>query len=165
MSINKIGKSLLSVCFNFAFLATLGFSPLVSEEFVLTVSPERAQIIEEIVTTMGETSVVMLGFKKKHLEELSKKLRGMGSFNFLGYIFTHPELKEHMKVIADSSWKFDGIMKSTRNGFDRDKAAGTLWDQIPGFARLLDVSEQKLTKFSEKSEWDELVQYLVKHVR
>jgi hypothetical protein len=114
---------------------------------------------------MGETSVPMLLFKKKQLEELSKKLKGMGSFNFLGYIFTHPELKEYMKEIAESSWKFDGIMKSTRKGFDRDKAAGTIWDQIPGFAKLLDVSEEKLTQFAEKGDWDDLVQYLVKHVR
>lgn len=162
---NKIGKNLLSVCFNLFFLMTLSFSSLTAEEFVLTVSEERAQIIEEIVTTMGETSVPMLLFKKKHLEELSKKLKGMGSFNFLGYIFTTPELKEYMKEIANSSWKFDGIMKSTRKGFDRDKAAGTLWEQIPGFATLLDVSEERLTQFAEKSEWDELVQYLVKHVR
>jgi hypothetical protein len=165
MSISKIGKSLLSVCFNFAFLAALGLTPLVSEEFVLTVSQERAKIIEEIVVTMGETSVPMLVFKKSHLEDLSKKLKGMGSFNFLGYIFTHPELKEHMKEIADSSWKFNGIMKSIRKGFDRDKAAGTIWEQIPGFARFLGVTEERLILFAEESEWDELVQYLVKHVR
>jgi hypothetical protein len=156
---------LLSVYFNLFFLITLFFTQLSAEEFVLTVSEERAEVIEEIVTTMGETSVPMLLFKKKQLEELSKKLKGMGSFNFLGYIFTHPELKEYMKEIAESSWKFDGIMKSTRKGFDRDKAAGTIWDQIPGFAKLLDVSEEKLTQFAEKGDWDDLVQYLVKHVR
>lgn len=165
MFIIKSGKRLLNACFKIVVLSALGFSTLTAEDFVLTVSEERAQVIEEIVTTMGDTNVVMLKFKEKHLRELSQKLRGMGSFNFLGYIFTHPELKEKMPSIGDSSWKFNGFMGSVRKGFDRDRAAGTLWDQIPGFARLVDVDEARLKKFVQQSEWDDLVRYLIKHVR
>ncbi len=165
MSIGKSGMSLSNVCFKLFVIATIGLSSLFSEEFVLTVSAERETIIEEIVTTMGTTFTPLLKLKEKQLRELSKKLRGMGSFNFLGYIFTQPELKEHMRTIEDSSWKFNGFMGSVRKGFDRDKAAGTIWEEIPGFARLLDVDEAKLHKFIEKNQWDELVQYLVKTVR
>ena len=165
MFISKSGKSLLSVCSKFLIVASLGFSTLFSDEFVLTVSERRAQVIEEIVTTMSTTYTVMLKFKEKHLRELSSELTGMGSFNFLGFIFTNRELKEHMSVIADSSIKFNSIMGNVRKGFEREKNAGTIWEHIPGFARLLDVNEAKLHKFIEKNQWDELVQYLVKNVR
>ena len=165
MSINKSGKSLSNVCFKLFVGATIAVSSLFSEEFVLTVSSERAEIIDEIVTTMGNTNLILLKFKESQLKELSKKLKGMGSFNFLGYIFTQPELKEQMKAIEDSSWKFNGFMGSVRRGFDRDKASGSIWEQITGFARLLDVDEEKLHKFIEKSQWDELVHYLVETVR
>ncbi len=165
MSIIKNGKSLLSVCFKLAALATISMSTLFSDEFVLTVSPERAEIIEEIVTTMGETYTVMLKFKEPHLKELSKQLKGMGSLNFLAYIFTRSELLENMRIIADSSLKFNGIMGSVRKGFDREKASGSLWTDIPGFATMLGVDEAKLVKFAHKSQWDELVQYLVENVR
>lgn len=165
MSINKSGISLSNVCFKLFFMATLGISSLFSEEFVLTVSQERAEIIEEVVTTMGTTNLVLLKFKEGHLKEISKNLKGMGSFNFLGYIFTNSELKDYMKPIAESSWKFNGFMGSVRKGFDRDKASGTIWEQISGFAALLEVDETKLHKYIEKSQWDELVHYLVETVR
>ncbi len=165
MSINKSGKSLSSACFNFFIVSLVFVSSLFSDEFVLTVSNERAEIIEEIVTTMGETNLVLLKFKESHLKELSKKLKGMGSFNFLGYIFSNSELKDQMHSIEDSSWKFNGFMGSVRKGFDRDKASGSIWEQIPGFAKLLDVDETKLHKFIDKSQWDELVHYLVATVR
>ncbi len=165
MFIIKNGKSLSSVCSKFIVLAALACSTLFSEEFVLTLTDERARIIEEIVTTMGQTNLILLKFKENHLRELSQKLRGMGSFNFLGYIFTTSELKENMHSIIDSSWKFNGFMGNVRKGFERDKASGTIWDQIPGFARLLDVNEAKLQRFIEKNQWDELVEYLEKNVR
>jgi hypothetical protein len=165
MRINKSGISLSNVCFKLCFIGAIGLSSLVSEEFELTVSQERAEIIEEVVTTMGTTNLIMLKFKQSHLKEISKNLKGMGSFNFLGYIFTHSDLKNYMEVIADSSFKFNGIMENTRKGFDRDKASGKIWEEIPGFAKLLSVDESKLHKYIEKSQWDELVRYLVETVR
>ena len=165
MFIIKNGRSLSSACFKIAALATISISSLFSEGFVLTVSPERAEIIEEIVTTMSETNVILLKFKETELRELSKNLKGMGSLNFLGFIFTHSNFLEHLRVIADSSWKFNGFMGSVRKGFDREKANGSLWIDIPGFAELLSVDAAKLVKFANKSQWDELVQYLVETVR
>jgi hypothetical protein len=162
---SKIGKGLSNVCFKAFAIATIGISSLVSGEFSLTVSPEREEVIEEIVTTMATTWLPMLKFKETHLKDLSKKLEGMGSFNFLGYIFTHSDLRDHMHTITESSIKFDKIMGNVRKGLERAKNAGTIWEDIPGFAALLEVEADELTAFAHKSNWDGLVRYLDKNVR
>ena len=165
MRVNVRGMSLLSVCYKLVIVMALGVSSLCSREFVLTVSSEREKVIEEVVVTMGDTNVILLKFKEKHLRELSKQLRGMGSLNFLGYIFIHPELKERMKPIYSSMFKWNGFMESVRKGFDREKALGTLFDDIPGFASLMDVDASRLEKFAMKDDWDKFVVYLIDNVR
>ena len=159
------GMSLSNVCFKFLVVAVLGLSSLCSEEFTLTVSPDRAQMIEEIVVTMGETNVILLKFKERHLRELSAKLRGMGSLNFLGYIFMDPELKSHMAAIRRSGFKWNGFMESVRKGFDREKASGKIFDEISGFATLLDVNAAVLKGYVAKDDWDGFVVYLIDNVR
>jgi|688.fasta_scaffold712945_2 hypothetical protein len=165
MFIVKSGNLLSKVCFSLAFAILSYNSTLLGDEFVLTVSDERALAIEEIVTTMGQTNVILLKLKEPKLKEISKKLKGMGSFNFLGYIFIHPELKSQMLPIEDSMFKFNAFMNSVKKGFDRDKANGTLYEQISGFADLVRVDAAKLKKYAEKSDWDGLVKYLIKETR
>ena len=165
MRINMRGTSLLNVCFKLCILATLGFSSLRGEEFVLTVSSERAKMIEEIVVTMGQTNVILLKFKESHLRGLSRQLRGMGSLNFLGYIFTHPELKENMQYIRNSGFKWNGFMESVRKGFEREKASGKIFGEIAGFANMMGVKESALNAFVQKSDWDGFVSYLIDNVR
>lgn len=165
MSINMRGMSLSNACFKLFIIASLGFTSLFSKEFTLTVSAEREKIIEEIVITMGDTNLLFLKFKERHLRELSKQLRGMGSLNFLGYIFTHSELKDRMEPIRDSSFKWNGFMESVRKGFVREKEAGGLLDEIPSFARFLSVNEAALIRFTEQNDWDGFVSYLVDNVR
>jgi hypothetical protein len=156
---------LSKACFKLAISILACSANLFADDFVLTVSDQRALVIEEIVTTMGQTNVIMLKLKEPKLKELSKTLKGMGSFNFLGYIFIHPELRLQMLPIEDSFFKFNAFMKSVRNGFDRDKANNTLDEQIPGFADLLRVDAAKLKKYADKSDWDGLVHYLIKETR
>ena len=131
------------------------------EAFELTVSPERAEAIEEIVVTMGESNVIWLKIQEKYLREISRRTKGMGSFNFLGYIFIHPEWKPHMRSIRKSWIKWNGFMESVRKGFLREKEAGVLDEQIDGFAEMLHVNAKFIRMLVKKNDWDGIVSYLI----
>ena len=90
----------------------------VEKAFEVKVSENEGKAIAEIVTTLGTTSLVGLGFKKGHLKSLGAGLKGIGTLHFLGYIFSNPELRAHMKTIRKSSLKWDGFLDGLKPGFE-----------------------------------------------
>lgn len=145
----------------FLFVAVLGFSSISSEEFSVKVSEDEGKAISEIVTTLGKTSLVALGFKKGHLKSLGQGLRGIGSLHFLGYILSNEELRSHMKTIRKSSFKWDGFMDGLKPGFERELKSNKLIEDLPSFAALTKADHQKLLVRAQEHNWDEFVAILV----
>ncbi len=145
----------------FLFVAVLAFSSVYSEEFVVKVSEDEGKAISEIVTTLGKTNLVALGFKKGHLKALGQGLRGIGSLNFLGFILINEELKGHMRTIRKSSFKWDGFMDGLKPGFERELKSNKLVEDLPAFAALAKVDPQQLLVKAEAHNWDEFVAILI----
>lgn len=131
------------------------------EEFTLEVPNEKKELIVELVSTMGTTSTIGLGFKKSHLEEIGRELRGVGPLHFLGYIFSRQDLKTHMKKIRKSSFKWNGFMKGLTPGMKRAYNNQTLMNRLPGFASYLKVSAEPLQKAAQQQDWHQFVEILI----
>ncbi len=142
-------------------LAALSFSSLSADEFEVKVTEDEGKAITEIVTTLGKTSLVALGFKKGHLKTLGQGLKGIGSLHFLGYILSSDELKGHMKTIRKSSIKWDGFMDGLKPGFETALKSNKLIEDLPSFARLTKSDHQKLTAKAHDHNWDEFVAILI----
>lgn len=138
---------------------------VVSEQidFKLEVSDDHAKIIDEIIVTMGSSSVIGLGFKKNHLKALGKKINGVGTLQFLGYIFTRDDLKKHMANIRKSSMKWNGFMDGVKPGLNKIEASKELYSDLPGFAKTLNVKTDPLVKKAEEKDWNGFVSYLIQN--
>lgn len=136
---------------------------LTSNTFKIEVTQEHAVIIDEIITTMGNSSVIGLGFKRGHLHALGKKIDGIGSLQFLGYIFSQENLKKHMINIRKSSMKWNGFMDGIKPGLNKIEATKELYVDLPGFASTLKVATDPLVKKAEERDWNGFVSYLVKN--
>ncbi len=110
-------------------------------KFEVKVSETEAKAISEIVTTLGTTSLVGLGFKKGHLKALGAGLRGIGTLHFLGYIFSKEELRSHMKTIRKSSLKWDGFLDGLKPGFETAYKSKKLMEELDGFVTVLVESD------------------------
>ncbi len=132
-------------------------------EFVLNVDQKKGAIIEEIITTMGTSSTLGLGFKKNHLRSLGKQLDGLATLQFLGYIFSQPNLKKHMVSIHSSSLKWDGFMNGIKPGLAREASSKEFFEKLPGFAKIVNADVSTLSMHAEKQNWEAFVTHLVKN--
>lgn len=106
----------------------------------LYVSAEDGKRIDEMISTIANTSSMGLLFKKGHLEDLGAKVNEkVGPFAFLTYIFSHPELARDMKKIQSNSMKYTPFVKGLRTNMMRDYEAGCFYvyaDQCIGALKL-----------------------------
>lgn len=129
--------------------------------FQIHLTEEQSSAIHEIVTTLGQTSLLSLGFKKSHLKSLGDKLKGIGSLQFLGYIFTHTELKSLMREIQKSSVKWDGLLSGIKPGLEREANSQELFPKLRPFAKALNADYDKLLAEANNHNWDGFVQVLI----
>ena len=132
-----------------------------SKQFTVVVTEAQGKAIEEIVTTLGTSSVLSLGFKKSHLKALGKQLKGVGSLNFLGFIFSRSDLKMHMTTIQRSSLKWDGFIDGLKPGFEHDTQSGKLSEDLPGFAVFVGADYNRLSTDVQKKDWEGFVSSLI----
>ncbi len=129
-------------------------------EFTLTVTQQQAKVIEELVGTMGNTSVFALLFKTSYLKELAKNLRSVSSTQFLAYVFKHPKLIKDMKNIVKSKTKWDNLTRSIVRGLKKESAT-TLFDDIPSFAEFTNGDSEVLTMLAEREDWNSFIVHLI----
>ncbi len=132
--------------------------------FTLSVSEEKGKIIEEIVSTIGKTSVISLGFKQGHLKALGKQLNGVGPLQFLAYIFSSEELTDHMKNIRKSSFKWNGFIDGLKTGLTKEADSNKLYIDLPGFAKVVQVEYQELESPAKARNWEDFVTVII-HVK
>ena len=138
-------------------------APVRVEEFELIVDSKKGAVIDEIITTMGTSSVIGLGFKKGHLKALGRKLDGVGPLQFLGYIFSKDSLKAHMKSIRKSSMKWNGFMDGLKPGLNREASTKELHEKLPAFAQIVKVRVEPLKVKADDRDWNGFVSYLVEN--
>lgn len=132
-----------------------------AKKFVITVPEREGKMIEEIIETMGTSNVLALGFKKGHLKELGKQLKGLGPLQFLGYIFTHPKLLPQMRSIYKSSFKWKGFVEGIIPGLKRDASSEEFFEHLQGFATLLNLDFDALSEKAKKQDWEAFVYYIL----
>ncbi|MBM3200836.1 MAG: hypothetical protein FJZ56_00320 [Chlamydiae bacterium] len=137
-------------------------SPLWSSSaFELTVPHEKQKVIKELISTMGTTSTLALGFKKSHLEGLGKELKGVETLQFLAYVFSEPSLQKHMLSIRSSSFKWSGFIKGIAPRLKQELLEEKLLTALPAFASFLKAPHAKLEKAAKEQNWEEFVLALI----
>ena len=83
------------------------------KSFSMKASVESKKDIAEIINTLADTSTVGLAFKRNHLKQLGRDVdKGVPSpLAFLAIIFSDPHLANQMKVIKQSSFKYNNFIE------------------------------------------------------
>jgi hypothetical protein len=131
-----------------------------NQNFVVKVTLDEAKVIEELLTTMGHSSVVTLLFKKSTLKKLAHALHRVSSTSFLGYVFQRPHLVQCMKNISESSIKWDNLTRSIVKGLKKE-AQNSLFEYLPKFALHTGGDEVVLAELAENGDWNGFILHLV----
>ena len=124
-------------------------SDILEREYQRIQNKSDCDWIEDLVTVMGERSLLYLYANKSYVSDLGRKTRSVSSTQFLGYVFEHPELVKSMRKIARSSIKWKRFTKGIIRGLEKE-ALASLNDEIPSFADHTGSDKDKLFRLAKK---------------
>jgi hypothetical protein len=105
-----------ALTFYFGFYRTDKIDHFVDEgckSFSMVATEQSKKDISEIVNTLADTSTVGLAFKSGHLKQLGKNVdtNVPSPLAFLAIIFSDSHLANQMKVIRQSSFKYNNFIE------------------------------------------------------
>ena len=132
----------------------------VDSGFEVNVTLAEAKVIEELLTTMSDSSVVSLLFKKSYLRKIAKKLRPVSSTQFLGYVFERPHLVKKMRNVYKSSLKWNNFTRSIVRGLKKE-AQTSLFDDIAYFAKHTQSNKNILHQLAKEEKWNDFIVHVL----
>lgn len=135
----------------------------------LSLSDHDKSLIRSIITTVAEKSVMALPFKKSELEKKGKEVDShVHPLRFLGYIIGDDHLKNCLREIRRSSFKWNGFLhgSSSLKGFvgnmRKESQHNNVRQYIPGFCESIRENEHEVMKYVNAHDWEGLVKYLIR---
>jgi hypothetical protein len=136
---------------------TLSYSELPRTE-------EDEKKIEDVITSMGiHGKITLLLHHEKRLRKAGDELRYLHPFKFLGYVFSHPQLKAYMRVIFDDYFKRTNFIKDFSQTMDIYDLKNKLTIYIEDFGNEINVPDYKIAPFIKNKDWEGLVRFLINH--
>lgn len=137
--------------------------------YQLPLSDHDKSLIRSIITTVANKSVMALPFKKGGLEKKGKQVDAhVHPLRFLGYIISEHQLKNCLREIRRSSFKWDGFLygSSSLKGFvgnmKKESQRHNVKQYIPGFCECVHESEKDVMKYVDAHDWEGLVKFLIR---
>lgn len=122
------------------------------KKFTTKVDSKSKANIAEIVNTLADTSTFGLAFKSNHLKKIGAEVdKSVPSpLSFLYVIFSDPHLAKQMKVVRESSMKYDNFVEGLfRNMYKLYKDPKCFEEQITEFAKALNLDVKKTITVAE----------------
>ncbi len=122
-----------------------------TEGAVFEIGAEEREIIRELITTMARSNPAVLAFKKGKLEALGVKLRHkVTTFEFLACIFSDPELANEMKLLKESSLKYNRFIEGLFPKMLKEYESEAFYTRAIHFAGHLEIDEQEFVALLER---------------
>ncbi len=132
-----------------------------ADEFVLSLNAGEQYAISEIITAMGEKNVAKLLLDTFRLRRLGDSIQHVPPLQFLGFVLTNSYLKECLKKISKSSFKWPPFIDGFGGNMEKEFFQGKLLLQLQGFSILVGGSTDQLEGYVYRQEWDEFVKCLL----
>lgn len=122
------------------------------KSFHMNVDKQSKEYIGEIVSTLANTSTVGLAFKSNHLKAIGNKVdeKVPSPLMFLAVIFTDKKLANDMKIVRQSSFKYnnfcEGLYKNMQSSY-RNKEC--FKKNIYSFSKILKINPEKTYTIAE----------------
>lgn len=125
---------------------------------------EDEKKIDDLISTIGiHGKIDLLLHHEKRLNKMGDELRYIHPFRFVGYIFSHPNLKEHMGLIFDDYFKRTHFVKDYGQTMDIYDLRNKLYLYLDDFANELDISVDKIKPYIDNKDWEGLLRFLISY--
>ncbi len=152
-------RHMIATCI--AFLAPLFVSPLYAEWDPKKLQEWEKETINDIFLTMAEKSVPSLLFEGFRLTRLGDKIQHVPPLQFLGYIMSTPRLKNCIRSISHSYFKWPFFLEGVQDTMEKEYYNGSLFSDLPDFAKLVGGDYEQLRRLCECQKWEEFVKALL----
>ena len=134
---------------------------LQGKEFELSLNDAERYAISEIIGTMGEKNLAQLLWDSSRLTALGDSIQHVPPLQLLGLVLTSPYLKVCLKKVSKSIFKWSAFIDGFGTNMDKELAEGRLFQDLPGFAKLVGGSLEQLEGYAYQHAWDEFVKCLL----
>ncbi len=118
--------------------------------------------IEDLISSLGKHGKVSLLFNHQtRLRKIGDEVRYIHPFKFLGYIFSHENLKKHMVSIFEDYFKRTNFVDGISETFDIYDLSNRLFIYLDDFCSEINISPDEIREFLVNKDWSNLVKYLV----
>lgn len=132
------------------------------QELPRTFEDERK--IDDLITSLGiHGKLTLLLHHEKRLRKMGDEIRYVHPFKFLGYIFSHPDLKEHMAIVIDDYFKRTHFVKDFSQAMEIHDLKNKLMTYIDDFAQEVNVPANEITPFINNKDWEGLLRFLISY--
>ncbi len=133
----------------------------IADEFVLFLNKEERYAVSEIITAMGEKNVASLLFDSFRLRRLGDSIQHVPPLQFLCFVLTDSYLKECLKKISKSSFKWTPFIDGFGENMEKEYFQGRLLQQLEEFSTLVGGSRDQLEGYVYQQEWEKFVKCLL----
>ncbi|MCH9812176.1 hypothetical protein K0U07_05400 [bacterium] len=122
------------------------------KSFDMNVDAQSKKNIAEIISTMANTSTVGLAFKSNHLKALGKEVdkKVPSPLVFLAVIFSDQKLANDMKIIKQSSFKYNNFCEGLyKNMMTSSQNKECFKRNLDKFSKLLKLNPEKTYTVAE----------------
>ncbi len=127
----------------------------------LPLTPYDADNIEDLISTLGSKGKFELLFDEKRIRKVGDEVRYLHPFKFLGYIFSHQHLKNHMVSVFEDYFKRTNFVKDMAQTFDLYDFKDKLTIYLQDFANEVNMPVEKIKVYVDNKDWKGLLKYLI----
>jgi len=133
-----------------------------SEPFLqLPLTDKEKRFIKIIISTMAAKNIIQLAFEKHSLESKGDKIHHVHPMRFIGYILSNPDLRNDLKTIKKSSFKWDAFIDGFSKRMKEEFQGDNIYQYVPGFASQVGASQEEINHYIAKKDWEGLVKHLL----
>ena len=121
--------------------------------YSLYLSESDKKNIHFIIHSLAKYSVIKLGVKNKEIRKKGDAVEHVHPLRFLGYIFGEGGLRDDMRRIRKSSYKWNNFMDNFSNRLNKEASQDNLRRFVPGFAHALGVNPAAISSLIERRDW------------
>ncbi|KAG6559949.1 hypothetical protein RHABOEDO_000197 [Candidatus Rhabdochlamydia oedothoracis] len=126
--------------------------------YQLPLLEEDKKNISIIIKTMAEKGLLKLLLLQNDLEKKGDQVNYIHPLRFIGYIFSNEELKNCMRQIKTSRFKWNEFIKGFSHRMDEEYAVDNLIRFIPEFVeQVYPQHPERIEVFIKKKSWEEFV--------
>ncbi|MGL5263663.1 MAG: hypothetical protein ACRDAI_03675 [Candidatus Rhabdochlamydia sp.] len=126
--------------------------------YQLPLLEEDKKNIQIIIKTMAEKGLVKLLLDRRYLEKKGDLVNYVHPLRFIGYIFSDEKLKDCMRQIRTSKFKWNEFIKGFSRRMDEEHSMDNLKHYIPEFVEQVRPQHpEHIERFIKKKSWEGLV--------